>query len=123
MGGRRIVYQLIKPRARLSDGNRSHMSNVRYYVRLSTRFLHNVEVNRSKKGAAPAPQETCLTRKSVPTIGSTQTKTGVDRRNLMADGRNCNDSPSPVDLMAREFIRRPDNMNFIPRYPYIPEGS
>jgi hypothetical protein len=32
--------------------------------------LPNVEVNRSKEGATPAPQETCLTRESVPTIGS-----------------------------------------------------
>ena len=31
--------------------------------------LSNVEVNRSKEGAAPAPQETCLTQESVPTIG------------------------------------------------------
>jgi hypothetical protein len=31
---------------------------------------HNVEVNRSKEGVAPAPQETCLTRESVPTVGS-----------------------------------------------------
>src|ERR1017187_4929840 len=30
----------------------------------------NVEVNRSKEGAAPAPQVTCLTPESVPTIGS-----------------------------------------------------
>ena len=30
----------------------------------------NVEVNRSKEGAAPAPQEACLTQESVPTIGS-----------------------------------------------------
>jgi len=29
----------------------------------------NVEVSRSKEGAAPAPQETCLTPESVPTIG------------------------------------------------------
>ncbi len=29
----------------------------------------NVEVNRSKDGAAPAPQETCLKKESVPTIG------------------------------------------------------
>jgi hypothetical protein len=28
----------------------------------------NVEVNRSKEGAAAAPQETCLTPESVPTI-------------------------------------------------------
>jgi hypothetical protein len=27
-------------------------------------------VNRSKEGVAPAPQETCLTRESVPTVGS-----------------------------------------------------
>jgi len=26
-------------------------------------------VNRSKEGAAPAPQETCLTKESVPTFG------------------------------------------------------
>ena len=32
--------------------------------------MHNVEVNRSKEGAAPAPQETCLTPESIPTIGS-----------------------------------------------------
>jgi len=32
-------------------------------------FLGNVEVNRSKEGAAPAPQETGLTQESVPTIG------------------------------------------------------
>jgi hypothetical protein len=31
--------------------------------------MPNVEVNRSKEGAAPAPQETCLTQESVPTIG------------------------------------------------------
>ena len=33
------------------------------------RFTPNVEVNRSKEGAAPASQETCLTQESVPTIG------------------------------------------------------
>jgi hypothetical protein len=33
-------------------------------------FMPNVEVNRSKEGAAPAPQEMCLTQESVPTIGS-----------------------------------------------------
>ena len=33
-------------------------------------LMPNVEVNRSKEGAAPAPQETCLTQESVPTIGS-----------------------------------------------------
>ena len=32
--------------------------------------MPNVEVNRSKEGAATAPQETCLTPESVPTIGS-----------------------------------------------------
>jgi hypothetical protein len=38
---------------------------------LSSIFIWpNVEVNRSKEGAAPAPQETCLTKESVPTIGS-----------------------------------------------------
>ena len=31
--------------------------------------MPNVEVNRSKEGTAPAPQETCLTQESVPTIG------------------------------------------------------
>jgi hypothetical protein len=30
--------------------------------------MSNVEVNRSKEGAAPVPQETCLTQESVPTI-------------------------------------------------------
>jgi len=33
-------------------------------------LMSNVEVNRSKEGAAPATQETCLTKESVPTIGS-----------------------------------------------------
>jgi hypothetical protein len=31
-------------------------------------WLPNVEVNRSKECAAPAPQESCLTKESVPTI-------------------------------------------------------
>jgi hypothetical protein len=31
--------------------------------------MSNVEVNRSKEGAARAPHETCLTKESVPTIG------------------------------------------------------
>ena len=35
----------------------------------ATDGMHNVEVNRSKEGAAPAPQGPCLTKESVPTIG------------------------------------------------------
>jgi hypothetical protein len=34
----------------------------------------NVEVNRSKEGAAPAPQEACPRKGSVPSIGSTETE-------------------------------------------------
>src|ERR1017187_4212374 len=38
---------------------------------LSSIFVKpNVEVNRSKEGAAPAPQETCLMQESGPTLGS-----------------------------------------------------
>ena len=35
----------------------------------STTPAPHVEVNRSKEGVAPAMQETCLTKESVPTIG------------------------------------------------------
>ncbi len=49
----------------------------RYFLSIKFSFLlispPNVEVNRSKEGAAPAPQETCLTQESVPTIGSALT--------------------------------------------------
>ena len=37
---------------------------------ISGPHMANVEVNRANEGAAPAPQETCLRRASVPTIGS-----------------------------------------------------
>jgi hypothetical protein len=32
-------------------------------------YTSNVEVNRTKEGTSPAPQETCLTKKAVSTIG------------------------------------------------------